>query len=264
MFSLNSLQLQTFWQLMVRSFVIYKPLFKDKIINSIIWTSLNVVVVGFIMPTVGLQNFGPFILIATAASNGFFTATNQISGFVTEVLGETSNLQYELTLPIPQWLVFAKYALEYTYEGFISTILVAPVGMILLGNKFEFHHFYFVKFHAMLLLICFFSGFFALWMSSITKDIFHGLENLWLRIIFPLWFLGGFQFSWKGLYSVSPALAYINLLNPLTYAMEGSRAAALDPALSLPYWNCVLALMGFTVVFGCWGIYNLKRRMDCL
>ena len=263
-FKIDILQLQTFWQLMMRSWIVYRPIFKDKVINSIIWTSLNVIVVGFIMPTVGLQNFGPFILIATAASNGFFTATNQIAGFVTEITGESSNLKYELTLPIPQWLAFTKYALEYTYEGFISTILIAPIGMILLWNQFPFHYFYFFKFHFILLIICLFSSYFSLWMSSITYDIFHNLENLWLRIIFPLWFLGGFQFFCKGLYSVALILAYINLLNPLTYALEGARACTLDPAMSLPYWYCVCALIGFTIVFGYFGIKNLKQRMDCL
>ncbi len=261
---IDFLQFQTFWQLMMRSFVVYKPLFKDKIINTIIWSSLNVVVVGFIMPTVGLQNYGPFILIATAASNGFFSATNQIGGFITEITGETSNLQYELTLPIPQWAAFTKYALEYACEGFITTILVIPIGIVLLWNQFSFQHFHFFKFHGMLLLVCLFSAFFALWMSSITKDIFHGLENLWLRIIFPLWWLGGFQFSWQSLYSISPTLAYIDLLNPLIYMLEGCRACTLDPALSLPYWNCVFALIGFTLIFGYCGIYNLKQRMDCL
>ncbi len=261
---INSLQLQTFWQLMVRSWIVYYPLFKDKIINAIIWTMLNVIVFAFVMPITGLHNFGSFILIGTAASNGYFFATNQLPGLISEITGEASNLQYELTLPIPQWLAFIKYPFEYAYQGFIISFMVLPIGLIALWNEFSFQYFSFIKYHFILALICLFSGFFAFWMASITHDIFQGLENLWLRFIFPIWWLGGFQFSWKGLYSISPALAYINLLNPLTYAMEGSRAAALDPALSLPYWNCVLALMGFTVAFGYLGIYNLKRRMDCL
>lgn len=263
-FKIDTAQLQTFWQLMVRSWVIYRPLLKDKTINSIIWTIINVVVVAFIMPTVGLHNFGPFILITTAASNSFFTANNSIPGFINEIVGDTSNLKYQLTLPIQPWLTFTTYALESAYQGFISSFMVVPIGLVLLWNEYQFQYFCFFKFHFMLILVCLFSGFFALWMSHFVHDMFHELENLWGRIIFPLWFLGGFQFSWKGLYSITPVLAYINLLNPLTYALEGCRASTLDPALSLPYWNCVFALMGFTILFGYWGIINLKRRMDCL
>ena len=261
---LNFLQLQTFWQLMIRSFVVYKPHFKDKTINALTWTTLNVAVVAFIMPTVGLYNFGPFSLIGITASNSFFTAANQISGLISEIEGDTSNLKYELTLPIPQWLALAKYAFEYAYQGFISSLMIVPIGLVLLFREFQFQNFFIIKFHCILLLISIFSGFFALWMSNFVKDMFHGIENMWSRIIFPLWFLGGFQFSWQGLYSISPVLAYINLLNPLTYAMEGARACTLNPALSLPYWNCVFALVGFTIIFGYLGIRNLKRRLDCL
>lgn len=263
-FKLDRPACQTFWQLIMRSFIVYRPLFKDKIINAIIWTLLNVIVFAFVMPAAGLHNFGPFILVGTAASNSYFFATNQLPGLITEITGETSNLQYELTLPIPQWLALIKYPLEYAYQGFIVSFMMIPIGLVVLWNQFSFQYFSCAKYHFMLLLVCLFSGFFTFWMASITENIFQGLENLWLRIIFPLWWLGGFQFSWKSFYLISPTLAYINLLNPLTYTMEGVRAAALDPSLSLPYWNCVLALSGFTIIFGCWGIYNLKRRMDCL
>ncbi|OGB86277.1 hypothetical protein A3J41_02750 [candidate division TM6 bacterium RIFCSPHIGHO2_12_FULL_38_8] len=264
MFSIDFSQCQTFWQLMVRSFVIYKPHFIGKTINAIIWTTLNVVVVAFIMPTVGLHNFGPFILITTAASNSFFTANNQIPGLISEIIGDTSNLKYQLSLPIPQWTVFTCYALESAYQGFISSLMIAPIGLTLLWNQFPLQYFCILKFHFILSIICLFSGFFAVWMTHFVSDMIHEMENLWCRIIFPLWFLGGFQFSWKGLYSISPTLAYLNLLNPLTYVLEGARSAALDPALSLPYWNCVLALIGFTILFGYLGIMNLKKRLDCL
>ena len=263
-FKIDFLQLQTFWQLLVRGFIVYKPHFKDKVINSILWTSLNVIVVGYIMPTVGLRDFGPFILIATAASNGFFFATNQIGGFVSEIIEDSSNLKYELSLPLPHWATFTKYALEYAYQGVITSMMIVPIGMLLLWQTYPFQYFCILKFHFILAVICLFAGFFALWMSSIIGDIFHGLENLWLRIVFPLWFLGGFQFSWKGLYSISPMFAYLNLLNPLIYVMEGSRACALDPALSLPYWNCVFALFGFTLFFGLLAISKLKKRLDCV
>jgi ABC-type polysaccharide/polyol phosphate export permease len=263
-YKIDATQLQTFWQLMVRSFVIYKPHFKNKTFNAVVWTMLNVIVVAFIMPTVGLHNFGPFILVTTAASNSFFTANNQIPGLLSEILGDVSNLRYQLSLPLAPWLTLTTYALECAYQGFISSLMIVPLGLLLLFNEFPFQYFCIIKFHFILLLISIFSGFFAVWMTSFVNDMVHEMENLWSRIIFPLWFLGGFQFSWKGLYSISPMLAYLNLLNPLTYVMEGGRAAALDPALSLPYWNCVFALIGFTIIFGYLGIMKLKKRLDCL
>ena len=64
--------LKVFWHLLVRSFVIFKPEFKDKIINCLIWTSITTVVFALIMPSMGLANYGTFTLISGAASWGFF------------------------------------------------------------------------------------------------------------------------------------------------------------------------------------------------
>ncbi len=255
--------MQILKQLLIRSFIIYKPQFKDKILNGLIFSSLNTIVFAYIMPVAGLKNFGPFILFSMTGTWGFFSTINNIAKLITDITDEGSNLTYELTLPIPQWMIFAKYALDNAYQAFIITLLILPIGKLLLWNQCSFEHFSFFKFYFILLVACIFFGFFSVLMSSLTENIYK-LDNIWLRIIFPMWFLGCFQFSWKTLYSISPTLAYINLLNPLTYALEGSRAAALDPNLSLPYWPCVLALVFASGLFGYIGIAKLKQRLDCL
>lgn len=255
---------QTLKQLLVRSYFVYRHEFLDKILNGIIWAGLTIIVFAYIMPTIGLQSFGPFILASTAVSWGFFTTINNIVAFVSDITNDSSRLKYELTLPVPQWLIFFKYALENAYQSFIISALILPCGSLLIWNQFNTEYLCFIKFYFILTVSCFFFGNFSLFMSSITKDIYTGVENIWLRIIFPMWFLGGFQFSWKTLYSISPTLAYINLLNPLTYALEGARAAALDPSLSLPYWPCVTGLILASVIFGYVGIAKLKKRLDCL
>ena len=88
------------------------------------------------------------------------------------------------------------------------------------------------------------------------------LENAFMRIVYPLWFLGGFQFSWKVLHDCSPTLATLNLLNPYVYSMESMRAAALGQHDYLPFWYCIGALVLFTIMFASWGIIRLKKRLD--
>lgn len=256
--------LQTLKQLLMRGFVIYKPQFKDQIINGLIWSGSNIIIFAYIMPLMGLsKDFGPFILFSLVASWSFFSTVNNIAKFITDITTEGSNLTYQLTLPVPQWIIFAKYALENAYQAFIISLLILPAGKLLLWDTAIFEYFSILKFYFIVFVSCIFFGFFSLLMSSIVQDIYK-LDNIWLRIIFPLWFFGGFQFSWQHLYSISPTLAYLNLLNPLTYALEGSRAAALDPSLSLPYWPCVGALLLASALFGYIGINKLKQRLDCL
>ncbi len=264
MFSINFLQLQTFWQLMVCNFHTFKPRVIDQMLNGLIWAAINIVVFGFIMTARGVSaEYGPFIVVSIACIQGFFIPVHNIIILVSQINDSSSNLHYELTLPIPQWMIFFKYAIANAYQGFITAIFMIPFGKCLLWNAFSFQYFSFFKFYFLITLTCLFSGFFALFLSSKIHDLFK-IANMWQRIIFPLWFLAGFQFSWNDLYQISPTLGYLNLLNPLTYALEGGRACALNPALSLPYWNCVFVLIGFTIIFGYLGIKNLKERMDCL
>ena len=253
---------RVFWQLLIRTFVIFKPEFKDKIINCLIWTVISTAVFALIMPSMGLKNFGAFTLMSGAASWGFFSSIKNIATTIGDLDGDKT-IFYELTLPIPQWMIFAKIGLSNAIVSYIIALFVMPIGKIILWNGISLEHFSFFKFYFVIFLGCLFYGFFSLLIASITKSL-YGLDNIWIRIIFPLWFLGCYQFSWQAMYSISPMLAYINLLNPLTYAMEGARAASLDPAHSLPYWNCIAALSFFTVIAAIIGIHKMKKRLDCL
>lgn len=257
--------LQTLKYLFLRSIKITTPGLKDKMINSLIWSTLNIAIFTYIMPSMGLdKNIGTFMVATMPTSCAFFTTINSLYALLTDISGEGSNLTYELILPVPQWLVFTKYAFENMFQALAVSIMIIPIGKILLWHSFSLQYFSFSKFYFLLLIASIFFGFFSIFVTSITKDVYSGFDNIWIRVIFPMWFLGGFQFSWKTLYSISPIIAYINLLNPLVYALEGGRAAALSPELSLPYWYCIGALLLFSCLFGYIGIQNLKKRLDCL
>lgn len=261
----NTQVLQTLWSMLMRSRKVLAPALKDKLINNLVWSNLNIIIFGLIMPQLGLsQNFGAFMTLTMPASCAFFLSVNCIYGLLYDVTNDGSNLRYELTLPIPQWLTFAKYGIENIMQSFIIASLSFPIGSLLMWHQVSFSCIGIIKFYCILLMSCIFSGIFALFIVSITYDFFNGLDNAWTRIIFPMWFLGGFQFSWQTLYDISPYLAYINLLNPVTYALEGCRASMMYTNSSLPYALCFCMLLLFSTVFGYVGIQRLKKRMDCL
>jgi ABC-type polysaccharide/polyol phosphate export permease len=254
--------LRVFWQLLVRSFVIFKPKLKNKIINCLIWTTITTLVFSWIMPTMGMKGVGTFMLMSGAATWGFFSTIMNIAMVIGDLQGDKT-ISYDLSLPLPQWMVFAKIAVSNAIISFVISLLVVPIGKIALWNDIDMTFFSPVKFYLIVLLASLFYGFFSLLIASITKDLYK-LDNIWLRIIFPMWFLGCYQFSWANLYSLSPKIANINLFNPITYIMEGARAASLDPSLSLPYWNCVGALCLSIVLAAIVGIHKMKKRLDCL
>ena len=251
--------------MLLRSIKVTAPGLKDKIINNLVWSVINVLIFTYIMPSNNPEvTFGALMAVAAPITTCIFSSVSGMLVLLTEITQEGTHLQYELTLPMKQSTVFVKYALQFAYESFITSLLVLPIIKILLWNQIPLESFCFFKFHLILLMTSIFGGFFGIFVVSITKDMYSGYDNISTRIIFPLWFLGGFQFSWQSLYNISPMLANLNLFNPFTYAFEGCRAAGLNPNVSLPYWCCFFALLFFTFIFAFFGIKNLKKRLDCL
>ncbi|MBP9764875.1 ABC transporter permease [Candidatus Babeliales bacterium] len=252
---------KTFLYMLLRSIKVTSPTITTRIINQTIWTTLNVLVFGHLMSQ---TNIGPFIAVTMATSVSFFIAIHCMYGLLFDVTSEGSSLRYELTLPTPQWTVFFKYALEYAQLSFIVSSIVLPLGYFLTKMIIPLSILALCKYYLLLLVVSLFSGAFSLFTVSITHDVAMDLDNLWVRVLFPMWFLGCFQFSWQDLYNISPILAYLDLLNPLTYALEGGRSAIMFTQSSLNYWLCLGMLCLFTILFLYLGIQKLKKRLDCL
>lgn len=260
--------LTTMYYMLARSVIIMKQTLPDKIINHLFWLILNNIVFCYIMPhapSVGTDvNYGTLIALSMPISAAFFGAINCMYGLLYDVTTEGSNLRYELTLPLPQWLTFLKYGIEISIQTFLATSLLFPITYIMLYGKINFYLLGITKFYVILAATSIFGGFFSIFIVSMAKDMLQGLDNVWIRIIFPMWFLGCFQFSLSDLFSINKWIAYLDLFNPLTYALEASRSSLIPTASILNFWFCVFALLTFAIAFGYIGIQQLMKRMDCL
>lgn len=254
--------LNTFMALIERDLAVFWSTFFDRCINALIWGSLTVVVFEFIMPGVGLANYGAFTAASGIASWGFFEVTENIARFVSDLEGDRS-ITYYLTLPLPQWAVFVRLAISNALQAMLIAIFFLPLFKLILRDSLPFADFSTGKFIIMFLLGNLFFGFFSLFLASRINRL-DEMGNVWLRIVFPMWFLGCFQFSWEVLAKMSPKMAIINLLNPMVYVMEGMRAAVLGQSGSLPFWNCCGAIIIATVIIGFFSTMKLRKKLDCL
>ncbi len=255
--------LQTFWALVQRDMAVFWPTWTDRFINAIIWSSLLLVVFEYVMPSMGLQGLGAFMACGAIATWGFFEVTENIAKFIADLEGPRS-ISYYLTLPIPQWMVFARLAVTNALQAMFISILFLPLfKLLLLRGALPLNNFSFGKFIAIFIMIHLFYGFFSLYIAARMKSL-NEIGNVWLRVVYPLWWMGCFQFSWKALQAVSPRMAQINLLNPIVYGMEGMRSAILGPEAYLNFWVCCGMLILFTAIAGFVGIKKLKARLDCL
>ena len=121
-----------------------------------------------------------------------------------------------------------------------------------------------INYFKLLLALIFQSVFgacFTIWASSVIGNMSQ-MGNVWSRFIFPMWFMGGFQFSWKAVYHVFPIVAWINLINPMIYITESVRGALLVQADYLNFWLCLMIISLFSAIFLAMGMSNLKKKLD--
>ncbi|MBV8661409.1 MAG: ABC transporter permease [Candidatus Dependentiae bacterium] len=261
---LNKKIYQTFYALLSKDITIYNKRWINRSIDALVWAGSSLLIAHRIMPLFGITDpaYGTFNLIGNLAIWGLFEMLTSIGMFLGDLQGEKT-IGYYVSLPLPSSMLFIEQAFASAYRSIASSILILPLGKLILGNNLILSNINWPCFIFALLMINIFYGFFTLLIASYIPDL-SALTMVRSRIMFPLWFLGGFQFPWKMLYGVAPKLAYVSLCNPIIYIMDGIRSTVLPTEQYLPFWNCMGMLILFSILFGYFGIQKLKQRLDCI
>ncbi len=261
------ISLQRYWQpfkvLLINDIRVFKQVIAGKVFNMLIWLLSNIAINTYIMPFFGITSkYGEFMVAGTFASIGLFEVFPSAVNLVSDIQHDKI-ISYHLTLPLPSNLVFFRLMTYYFFNIITMQILTLPFALALVYNRMSLAHINIPQVITMVLISNFFYAGVSLYISS-KIDIMEKIGDVWMRFIYPLWYFGGYHFSWKALYSFSPWLAYFNLLNPMTWLMEGLRGAFLNSFEFLPFWQCALIVlvMGFAISWR--GIYRLKKQLDCL
>jgi ABC-type polysaccharide/polyol phosphate export permease len=249
-------------ELLMRDFFIFKKVYLHKMRIALSRIALLIFVAKMFLPSMGLQNYAPFILMSSAIGYGFFIAAFNAIDLVDDITDNQAIL-YELTLPVAQWMIFAKYAISTALQALVISLSIIPCGLLVIGSVQPFAQFSLIKFISIFICASLFYGSFMLIFTSCIRTMLQ-VENIWLRLIFPMWYLGCFQFPWQTLYKISPTLAYLDLLNPMTFIMEGMRSATLGTTQFLPFWLCCSMILCYATISFLLGISWMKKRLDCL
>ncbi len=252
------LNLRCYFELIRKDLFLLKKRFFPLAINTIISVSTRLIVFSYFMNEY-MENFGLFILIGIIAANGIREVASEAL-----LLSDDANhkkLDNFLTLPIKSSFYFISKAISYFIQVVLLTMILIPFSKIILWNKFNLSNFSIVKFVIIFLISSLFYSFFALWMSSIVKDL-KNMEWIWTRIINPIQMFCGSIYTWSFVYKISPIVAYLHFLNPALFAVEGMRAAVLGQNEYLNFWICTLILILLTIVFGIDAIRRFKKRID--
>ncbi len=246
-----------------RDLRVFKEEFWGKLLDTALNLSTTVIIFGYFLEYYGIQaNYGPFILVGVIAGFGFFEVASRVSMMIADLEGERAIL-YTLSLPLPSWLVFVYIAVSWALISSILSLLMFPLGKLILYNQFNLSHVSHIRLSFIFLLSNLFFGFFALWLVAVLKKM-SSTSHLFVRVINPMYSFGCLWYTWASIYSISPLLAYLHLANPLLYVMEGMRAATLGQAGYLPFWFSMLGLALFTLFFAWDAIRRLFKRLDCV
>ena len=257
--------LKTFWALMYKEMMVVRTDLVRMTINYLAWGAMALVPVMFFMPTVGMPaDYSLFMLAAFPTCTGCFDIPGNTAALIGDIVGART-IEYELSLPVPQWAIFVKIAIANAYKSFMTSIAILPFGALFVYyfQGITFTQFNFLKFLLITVLANLFYGFVGIFMLRFMYKI-EDMRNVWMRFLFPLWFIGGFNASWAVAYKGAPKLAYFLLLNPMVYVSEGTRAAILGQEGFLNFWCCIGVIIFFILVFGIVGVKTLQLRLDCL
>ena len=252
-----------FGQLLYSDILIFKPSYKGRLFDFFLYVSITVFVMGRLLTKLGMSaDFGIFTAATGVAVAGLFEIFPRAMVLVGDLTGNKI-ISYDMTLPLPSWMAVVRVGVSDAIRCFALSIFAFPFALPFIWQEFNsalFSPFWFV---ALSIINALLFGFFGVFLANMVPTMSQ-LESMWVRVIFPLWTLGCFQFTWKILYETYPFFAYVMLFNPFTYPMEGMRAAVLGQAGSLPMWLCFSATAFFTLVYGFLGVRGILKRLDAV
>jgi ABC-2 type transport system permease protein len=256
-------QLRIFWALLYRDIKVYNERIISRMLDAAVWAATLVIIAHYFLPMFGVESkFGVFVMIGNIATWGIYDMITQVAILASDILGPR-DISYFLTLPINQKWILVKIALANAYKVVVGSLPLLPVGMLVTGSWDLLYTGYWFLFLFMYLLTALFYGALSLWLMSITYNM-NFLTTLRARIVFPVIFFGCYQYTWLMLYKASPALGYIQLLNPITYIMEGLRSNLISNMQFMPLSICIVVLVIAGLLVGSIGINTLKKRLDLL
>lgn len=254
-------QLTMFFKLLYTRLYAVRLLISGKTLNISIWSFCNLLVFGYVMQQFGLgEQFGLFQLGGVIAAAGLFESYGNIASIIMDFAGEKS-IEYYLTLPAAPSVVLMSIACSYALVGFFLSLVMVLLGKLIFFNTLFLGSICWYQLLGILLIANFFYGCLAMAIAAYVGQV-SKIGNVWSRFIFPLWFLGGYQFSWKAMHTAFPRFSYLLFLNPITHIMEATRVALLGQEGYID-WTTSFSIVCISALITWFFAYNrMKKILD--
>ncbi len=257
----NLLYLRTFGSLVQRDVKFILSELKTRIIDGGVIAVMQILVIAYFLPLLGMPSYliGPlFIGMITQIvfSSGYNIAFKHAND-----LKHAKFINYQLALPLPKKWLFIQIILSFIIELMMITLPIIVFGSIVLSSTVSFNPSSWILVIFMYLLNLLFYSLLFLHVSFSSAYTWF-LDNVWARRLTPLFFFGCGYYTWKGLLGFNKTIAYLFLLNPLTYVHEGLRGALFGEENFIPLLICIVAVSSACAVLGYLLARAINKRLD--
>lgn len=235
--------LATSWQLVKRDLHVTKKELKNLAIDAALLTIVELLLFGKLMPMIGMPS--AFIIPVYLGSIIMFIFFRASSFADTVVYDLEFNriIDYQLTLPMPATTLLITKIVGFMMQTMIVTLPQLFIGLAFLQPDQSLLSLstciYLTLFYP---LILFFFGSLFLFFSFHYQ--FHWfITNIWVRRCEPLLMVSTIIAPWHTIYELSPLMAAIVLINPVSYAIEGLRTIIMQSPNALPLTLCTIGLL---------------------
>lgn len=252
---------RVFSALMRRDVYLLSKQTKDFIIDGLFIIVTRVTIFCYLFPVMGMPvHFVGPIYIGGIISL-FFNFTHALVTRVVFDLKFNRLIDYHLILPIDgRWLWLQKVLGIALNIAFVTVPLVVGGFFVISAQiaSMQLHLIACILVYTLSLFLC---ATFLL-ASAINYSYDWFMLNIWARRLTPLYTLGCALFPWKNVYTFSPVLGRLFLLNPVTYAAEGFRATLLGSEAFISYWICIPVLAVWCGLAWLFLMTSIKRRFS--
>ncbi|NGX31706.1 MAG: hypothetical protein K940chlam8_01082 [Chlamydiae bacterium] len=258
-----NVQINTFLQILKKDILQSTRDYFSKLFDMGLVFTTNALVFAYFVPMMGSSSsYGPFIVVGAICTFPLFSAIGRAAEMIMDLQADRT-ITHTLILPIKPSLVFFEIVTNWTLNSIMLSLPLFVFAKIILVNKFLFSQIHFFQLIMMMLAAHFFFAFLSLFLSSIIKGM-KNMGSIYFRYINPMFMFGCYFFSWEGSFKLSKVIGYLVLINPMTYVLEGTRAAIMGQSGYINVWICFFMLCFFNALLFGFTVRNLKKRTDCV
>jgi ABC-2 type transport system permease protein len=247
-----------FWAVLYRDLYVTSREFHVFLAQVILQPLFMLFVFGKVLATLSLTTPGytdllfPGLLALTAV----LTALQALAFPLVAEFGWTKEIEDRLLAPMPTSFVVAEKVLFAVVRSLIATLIMIPVGILILGS-IPWRWAGFPLFVAGLLLGALVGAGFGLLMGTLVRP--ERITLLFSLVFTPLLFTGCSQYPWPSLEQIR-WFQIVTACNPMTYVSEALRGALVPEVPHIRPWVCIVVLIFAVSVLLTIGMRGFYRR----